>query len=94
MLERRIGLNTYNISTHRGPIKAAHSIELKHCLAHLTDAHVELNYIDDKLSAKDDAQEDNYLFNPILRQRHKPGSHNPDEIEFPVWWGKLSNHPK
>ena len=46
----RIGLNPYDISANRGPIKAAHSSLLRHRLTDLTGAHVDLNYNHEKLS--------------------------------------------
>ena len=74
VVERRIGLNTYDISTHRGPNKAAHSSQLKDRLADITGAHVDLSYTHEKLSAEDDAQEDDYLVDRILRHCPKHGS--------------------
>ena len=43
-MEKKIGLNTYDISTNGGPIKAAHSPQLKHRLVHLTGAYVDVSY--------------------------------------------------
>ena len=82
--ERRIGPNTYYISRHRGLIKAAHSSQPKHPIADLTGARVDLSYTDEKLSAEDGAQEDDYLVNRILRHGPKPGSPDPDDIDFLV----------
>ena len=86
--ERRIGLNTYDISTNRDPVKAAHSSQLKHQLTDLTGAHVDQSYTHEKLSAEDDAPEDDYLIDWILWHRLKPGSRDPNDIEFLVRFGK------
>ena len=94
VVEKRIGLNAYAISTNRGPIKAAHSSQLKHRLKDRTGAHVDLSYTHEKLSAEDDAQKDDYLVDPILRHCPKPGSRNPDDIEFLIRCEKPFHHPK
>ena len=60
-VERRVRLNTYDISTNKGSAKAAHSSQLKHRPTDLTGAHVDLSYTHCKLSAEDDAQEDDYF---------------------------------
>ena len=94
VVENRNRLNTYDISTNRGPIKAARSSQLKHRRTDLTGAHVDLSYTHEKLSPEDDAQEDDYLVDSILWHRPKPGSRDPDDIEFLVPSGKAMHHPK
>ena len=84
MVEKRIGSNTYDISTNRGHIEAASSSRLEHQVTDLTGAHVDLSYTHEKLSAEDDAQEDDYFVDRILRYRSKSGSRDPDDIEFLV----------
>ena len=73
MVDKRIGLNTYDVSTDGGPIKAAHGSHLKHPLTDLIGAPVDLSYTHEKLSVKDEAQDDDYLVNRILWHRLKPG---------------------
>ena len=89
-----MGLITYNISTQRGPIKAAHSSQLKLRLADLTGAHVNLNYTHEKLSAEVDGQEDEYLVDWIPQHRPKAGSRDPRDIEFLVQWEAPSITPR
>ena len=55
VVERKFGLNTCDISTNRGPIKATNSFHLKHQLTDLTGVHVDLSYTQEKMSAEDDA---------------------------------------
>ena len=60
--------------------QAAHSSQLKHQLTDLTGAHVHLSYTHEKLSAEDDAQEEDYLVNLIFSHRPKPGSRDPKTL--------------
>ena len=93
-LEKIICLNTYDISTNRGPIKAVHSSQLNHGLADLTGAHIDLSYVHEKLSAEDDAHEEDYVVDNILQHGLKAGSRNPEDIEFLVWQGKILPSPQ
>ena len=65
-----------------------------HRLTDRTGAHVDLSYTNEKLSVEDDAQEDDYLVDRILRHRPKSGSRNPDDIEFLIRCEKPFHHPK
>ena len=94
VVEKRMGLNTYNISTYKGQIKAAHSSQLNHLLADLIGALVDLSYTYEKLLVEDDAQKDDYLVNQRVRHRPKPGSRDSEDIEFQVPWRKRLHHPK
>ena len=69
VVEKRIGLNTYDISVHRGAIRVVYSSQLKHRLASHTGTLVYLSYTHHQLSAEDNAHEDNYLIDGILPNR-------------------------
>ena len=55
VVEKRIGLNIFDICTYKGPTKALYSSQLKHRPANFTRAHVGFSYTHEKLSAEDDA---------------------------------------